>query len=57
MIRKIWIEERLEVGEKTDTYYLVIKMREEAGNEFQDKSYTGIGVTVYAVQGNAEVGE
>lgn len=50
-------EERLEVGEKTDTYYLVIKMREEAGNEFQDKSYTGIGVTVYAVQGNAEVRE
>lgn len=45
---------RLAVGESSDTvYYLAIKMKETAGNEFQGKAYTGIGVTVYAVQGNA----
>lgn len=44
---------RLEVGKSsTDTYYLFVKMKESAGNEFQGKKYTGIGVTVYAVQGN-----
>ena len=37
----------------SETYYLFIKMKESAGNEFQGKIYTGIGVTVYAVQGNA----
>lgn len=36
-----------------DVYYLFVKMKESAGNEFQGKVYTGIGVTVYAVQGNA----
>jgi hypothetical protein len=35
-------------------YYLVVKMKESVGNEFQGKTYMGIGVTVYAVQGNAE---
>jgi hypothetical protein len=35
-------------------YYLVVKMKESVGNEFQGKSYAGIGVTVYAVQGNVE---
>ena len=39
-------------GEISDTYHLFIKMRESAGNEFQNKTYTGIGVTVYGVQGN-----
>ena len=39
------------------TYYLVVKMNETAGNEFQGKAYSGIGVTVYAVQGNIEFGE
>lgn len=34
------------------TYYLVIKMKESASNEFQDKEYSGIGITVCAVQGN-----
>ena len=43
------------VGESTDsTYYLVVKMKETAGNDFQGKSYMGIGVTVYAVQGNVK---
>jgi hypothetical protein len=27
-------------------------MKETAGNDFQGASYEGIGVTVYAVQGN-----
>ena len=37
------------------TYYLVIKMKEDAGNQFSGQIYTGIGVTVYAVQGNVEI--
>lgn len=40
-----------------ETYYLFIRMRENVGNEFQGKSYTGIGVTVYAVQGNVDIKE
>ena len=44
---------RIEVGKDSETYYLFIKMKETVGNEFQGKTYTGIGVTVYAVQGNA----
>jgi hypothetical protein len=39
------------------TYYLFIKMKESAGNEFQNKTYSGIGVTVYAVQGNVDFEE
>lgn len=47
---------RLEVGKSSEsTYYLLIKMKESVGNEFQGKTYTGIGVTVYAVQGNASI--
>jgi hypothetical protein len=45
----------LAAGESSDTYYLFIRMKESVGNEFQGKTYTGIGVTVYAVQGNAEL--
>ena len=45
----------LPAGESSDTYYLFIKMKESVGNEFQGKTYTGIGVTVYAVQGNAQL--
>ncbi len=48
---------RLEVDQTSETYYLVIRMKETAGNEFQNKTYTGIGVTVYAVQGNVDIGE
>ena len=40
-----------------NTYYLFIKMKETAGNEFQEKEYRGIGVTVYAIQGNKELEE
>ena len=46
---------RLEVDQTSETYYLVIRMKESAGNEFQNKTYSGIGVTVYAVQGNASI--
>ena len=47
----------LEVGECSETYCLFIKMKETAGNEFQGKTYSGIGVTVYAIQSNATVKE
>lgn len=40
-----------------ETYYLVIRMKEDVGNEYQGKYYTGIGVTVYAVQGNVVIKE
>ena len=45
----------LAAGESSETYHLFIKMKESVGNEFQGKTYTGIGVTVYAVQGNAQL--
>lgn len=38
-----------------DIYYLVIKMKETAGNDFQGKVYRGIGITVHAVQGNVDI--
>ena len=41
----------------TDTYYLFVRMKETANNDFQKKEYTGIGVTVYAVQGNVDIEE
>lgn len=44
----------LAAGDSSDIYYLFVKMKESAGNEFQGKTYTGIGVTVYAVQGNVQ---
>ena len=48
---------RLEVGQVSDKYYLVIKMKENVGNEFQGHIYSGIGITVYAVQGNVKIEE
>ncbi len=48
----------LKVGQSSEsTYYLFIKMKETVGNDFEGKTYTGIGVTVYAVQGNVETKE
>ena len=38
-----------------DIYYLVIMMKETAGNDFQGKVYSGIGITVHAVQGNVDM--
>lgn len=49
-------EGALEAAETSETYYLVVRMKESAGNEFQDKTYTGIGITVHAVQSAAENG-
>lgn len=42
-------EGRLEPGESSDIFHLVVRMRATAGNEFQGKIYSGIGITVYAV--------
>lgn len=47
---------RLEVNEKSDLHYIIIKMKETAGNEFQGKNFSGLGITVYAVQGNVVIG-
>ena len=41
-------------GDASKLYTIVLKMKETAGNDFQGKSYMGIGVTVYAVQGNVK---
>ncbi len=46
---------RLEVGQSSDTFYLIIKMKETANNDFQDQTYSGIGITVCAVQGNVKI--
>lgn len=43
-----------ETDNLSETYYLIIKMKESVDNDFQGEEYSGIGVTVYAVQGNAE---
>jgi len=45
----------LKTTELSDTYYLVIRMKQTAGNEFQNKTYSGIGITVYAVQAKADM--
>ncbi|MBQ7387522.1 MAG: hypothetical protein IJW03_05095 [Clostridia bacterium] len=50
-------EDDLNVGESSETYYLVIKMHTDANDTFQDKTYSGIGITVYAVQSNVEIQE
>ena len=36
----------------SEIYYLVFRMKETAGNEFQDRTFTGVGITVCAVQGD-----
>lgn len=40
-----------------ETYYLYVKMKESAGEKFQGRIYSGIGITVIAVQGNVEIVE
>ena len=45
----------LGVGDTSEMYYRVIRMKETAGNEFQGKEYSGIGITVIAVQGNVDI--
>ena len=45
---------RLEAEKTSDVYYLVFRMKEDAGNEFQDREFYGVGITVCAVQGNVK---
>ena len=42
-------------SDASETYYLFVRMKSSAGNTFQNKEFTGIGITVYAVQGNADI--
>ena len=39
------------------TYYLFIRMKDTADNTFQNKTYDGIGIVVYAVQANVGLEE
>ncbi len=41
---------QLDPGESSECYYLVVSMRQSAGNEYQGKSYKGVGISVNAVQ-------
>jgi len=40
----------LDVGQSSETFYIVVSMNEEAGNEFMDLTFSGIGITVNATQ-------
>ena len=55
MVKLQEFDGQLEVGQTSDIYYLVFRMKETAGNEFQDRTFTGVGITVCAVQGNAKI--
>ena len=48
-------EGSLAKDQTSDLFYLVIRMKETAGNKFQSVAYSGIGITVYAVQGNVSI--
>ncbi len=50
-------EGELDVDDCSEIYYLFVKMKETATNEFQGAKFSGIGVTVCAVQGNGSFGE
>ena len=45
-------EGTLEPEHTSDVYYLVFRMKETVGNEYQDQTFVGVGITVCAVQGN-----
>ena len=53
MVKLNEFEGRLQPDQISDPYYLVFKMKTSAGNEFQNTPFSGVGVTVLAVQGNA----
>ena len=53
--KQVACKNHLGVGKSSDIYYLVVRMKDDAGNAYQDQSYSGIGITVWAVQGNAHV--
>ncbi len=44
----------LKPGERSDLINLAGKMRETAGNEYQNKSISGVSITVYATQATVE---
>lgn len=46
-----------ELKEKTTSvpYYLVIKMKEDANNDYRNLTFGSIGITVYAVQGGGNI--
>ena len=48
-------EGSLKPDELSQVYFLVFRMKETAGNEFQNQTFTGVGVTVCAVQGNVNL--
>lgn len=48
-------DKHLGPGETSDVYYLVFRMKEDAGNEYQNRTFTGVGITVCAVQGNVNI--
>ena len=52
---KSFVVEDLDPLHTSEMYYLVIRMKTTATNDFQGKEYSGIGITVYAVQGNVEI--
>lgn len=45
----------LELNASSNPYYMIVSMNEDAGNELIGKSCSGIGITIYAVQGNANI--
>lgn len=51
------VEGKLEAKQSTGVYYLVVRMKTTADNTFQDQRFAGVGITVYAVQGNAVLGD
>ena len=48
-------DRHLKPGEISDIYYLVCRMKTDAGNEYQKRTFTGVGITVCAVQGNVNI--
>ncbi len=55
MVKLEEFDGRLEKEQSSDVYYLVLHMKEEVGNKYQDQPFTGVGITVCAVQGNVDI--
>jgi hypothetical protein len=47
---------KLDPTKESEAYYLMVSMKETAGNEYQNRTFSGIGITVCAVQGNVSLG-
>ena len=48
-------DKHLAPGDMSETFYLVFRMKEDVGNEYQNRTFTGVGITVCAVQGNVNI--